>query len=70
MQVTADFVEAVLLWEDAWLSARVLCLGMYVLICFRQLAQGMYPMSMRSTLLSRHHAGPALASHARVQCSS
>ena len=38
--MTADTIEAVLLWEDAWLSARVLFLGMYVLICFRQLAQG------------------------------
>ena len=38
-----EAVEAVLLWADPWLSARVFGVGLYALICLRQLASGAPP---------------------------
>ena len=35
-----EAVEAVLLWQDPWLSARVFAAGLYALICWAQLAKG------------------------------
>lgn len=35
-----EAVEAVLLWADPWLSARVFGGGLYSLICLRQVAVG------------------------------
>lgn len=35
-----EAVEAVLLWADPWLSAKVFGAGLYALICFRQVAAG------------------------------
>ncbi len=35
-----EAVEAVLLWQDPWLSARVFGAGLYALICWAQLAKG------------------------------
>ena len=35
-----EAVEAVLLWNDPWLSARVFGAGLYALICWAQLAKG------------------------------
>ena len=34
-------VEDVLLWKEPWLTAKVLSLGLYILICLRQLVSGM-----------------------------
>ena len=36
-----EAVEAVLLWQDPWLSARVFGAGLYALICWAQLAKGL-----------------------------
>ncbi|KAK9832978.1 hypothetical protein WJX74_003281 [Apatococcus lobatus] len=33
-------VEGVLLWNEPWLTAKVLSLGLYILICLRQLVSG------------------------------
>lgn len=38
-----EAVEAVLLWADPWLSARVFGAGLYALICLRQVALGAIP---------------------------
>ena len=43
MQVDADLLEAVLLWKDPGLTGRVLGIGLYILICLRQLSMGVLP---------------------------
>lgn len=35
-----EAMEAVLLWANPWLSARIFGAGLYALICFRQVAVG------------------------------
>lgn len=43
-------VEDVMLWKEPWLTAKVLSLGLYILICLRQLVSGM----------QLHHSGAHL----------
>jgi hypothetical protein len=57
-----EAVEAVLLWADPWLSAKVFGAGLYALICFRQVAAGeemeapiFVPSWLRYTWLHRTH---------------
>ena len=38
--MTPDVIEAVLLWEDPWLTGRIMGVGLYLLICLRQLSFG------------------------------
>lgn len=38
--VEVSAVENVMLWTDPWLTAKVFSLGLYVIICLRQLVSG------------------------------
>lgn len=75
-------VEDVLLWKEPWLTAKVLSLGLYILICLRQLVSGSYscamlPRSMLSTIgqAGNEHGLPtrsrqALPSQVALICTS
>ena len=40
MQVSADDVQDILLWQDGWTSAKAFAIGLYALICLRALVFG------------------------------
>lgn len=40
VQVSADDVQAILLWQDSWQSSKVFAAGLYLLICLRALVLG------------------------------
>jgi hypothetical protein len=58
-----EAVEAVLLWADPWLSARIFGGGLYALICFRHVAVGEQP-------LCEQHASDLRADNAASPCST
>lgn len=44
MQIPVERIEALLLWQDPYVSAKVFGPGLYILICLRHLVCGEAPV--------------------------
>ena len=57
LQIPVERIEALLLWQDPYVSAKVFGPGLYILICLRHLVCG----EASIMLLSVHHYAASLS---------
>ncbi len=57
LQIPVERIEALLLWQDPYVSAKVFGAGLYILICLRHLVCGEAPVMLlraHAKILSNH----------------